>query len=249
LRDGGWSITAVPIKDWGQGNRVFRSVLVPIHRAGWPFIAAALAVAILLGLLWEPLFWLGLLAAAFCTYFFRDPPRVTPTRPGLVIAPADGLVQMIEKAVPPPELEMGGEPLTRISIFLNVFNVHINRVPIDGRVSAVAYRPGKFLNAALDKASVDNERMSLKVTTFDGVDIAFVQIAGLVARRIVCNVAEDQPVRAGEVFGLIRFGSRMDVYLPDGTAPLVSLYQTTIAGETVLADLQSGEPARQGEER
>ncbi len=228
---------------------MFRSVLVPINRAGWPFIGAALLIAILLGLLWEPLFWLGMLGVAFCTYFFRDPPRVTPSRPGLVIAPADGLVQMIERAAPPPELEMGDAPLTRISIFLNVFNVHVNRVPVDGKISAVSYRPGKFLNAALDKASVDNERMSLKVTTFDGVDLAFVQIAGLVARRIVCNVSQDQPVRAGQVFGLIRFGSRMDVYLPEGTAPLVALYQTTIAGETVIADLLSEEAARQGEER
>lgn len=228
---------------------MFRSVLVPINRAGWPFIGAALVLAILLGLLWEPLFWLALLGVAFCTYFFRDPPRVTPSRPGLVIAPADGLVQMIERVAPPPELEMGDAPLIRISIFLNVFNVHVNRVPIDGKVSAVSYRPGKFFNAALDKASIDNERMSLKVTTFDGVDLAFVQIAGLIARRIICSVSQGQAVRAGEVFGLIRFGSRMDVYLPEGTAPLVALYQTTVAGETVIADLASEETARQGEER
>ncbi len=228
---------------------MFRSVLVPINRAGWPFIAAALALAVLLGLLWSPLFWLGLLLAGFCTYFFRDPPRVTPSRPGLVIAPADGMVQMIERAAPPPELEMGDAPLTRISIFLNVFNVHVNRVPLDGKISGLSYRPGKFLNAALDKASVDNERMSLKVTSYDGVDLAFVQIAGLVARRIICDVSLGQPVKAGQVFGLIRFGSRMDVYLPEGVSPLVVPYQTTIAGETVIADLLSQEPARQGEER
>jgi len=228
---------------------VFRSVLVPINRAGWPFIGIALAVAVLLGLLWGPLFWLGLLGVGFCPYFFRDPPRVTPTRVGLVIAPADGLVQLIERAVPPPELELGDEPLTRVSIFLNVFNVHVNRVPLDGTITALSYRPGKFLNAALDKASEDNERMSLKVTTYDGIDVGFVQIAGLVARRIICNVKLDEPVRAGQVFGLIRFGSRMDVYLPDGIAPLVALYQTTVAGETVIADLQSDETARQGEER
>ena len=228
---------------------MFRSVIVPIHRAGWPFIGAALAAAVLLGLLWGPLFWLGLLAAGFCTYFFRDPPRVTPTRVGLVIAPADGMVMPIERAVPPAELELGDEPLTRISIFLNVFNVHINRVPLDGTITALAYRPGKFLNAALDKASEDNERMCLKVTSYDGVDLGFVQIAGLVARRIICNVKEGEAVRAGQVFGLIRFGSRMDVYLPQGVAPLVAPYQTAIAGETVLADLQSDEPARQGEER
>lgn len=228
---------------------MFRSVLVPIHRAGWPFIGIALAAAVLLGLLWVPLFWLGLLAAAYCAYFFRDPPRVTPTRVGLVIAPADGMVLPIERAVPPPELELGDEPLTRISIFLNIFNVHINRVPLDGTVSALSYRPGKFLNASLDKASEDNERMSVKVTTYDGVDLGFIQIAGLVARRIICELKVGEPVRAGQVFGLIRFGSRMDVFLPEGVAPLVVPYQTTVAGETVLADLQADEPARQGEER
>lgn len=228
---------------------MFRSVLVPIHRAGWPFIGAALAAAVLLGLLWEPLFWLGLLATAYCAYFFRDPPRVTPTRVGLVIAPADGMVLPIERAVPPPELELGDQPLTRISIFLNIFNVHINRIPLDGTVTALSYRPGKFVNASLDKASHDNERMSVKVTTYDGVDLGFIQIAGLVARRIVCELKDGEAVRAGQVFGLIRFGSRMDVFLPDGVAPLVVPYQTTVAGETVLADLQSDEPARQGEER
>lgn len=228
---------------------MFRSVLVPIHRAGWPFIGIALAAAVLLGLLWEPLFWLGLLAAAYCAYFFRDPPRVTPTRVGLVIAPADGMVLPIDRAVPPPELELGDEPLTRISIFLNIFNVHINRVPLDGTVTALSYRPGKFLNASLDKASEDNERMSVKVTTYDGVDLGFIQIAGLVARRIICELKVGEPVRAGQVFGLIRFGSRMDVFLPEGVAPLVVPYQTTVAGETVLADLQTDEPARQGEER
>lgn len=228
---------------------MFRSVIVPIHRAGWPFIGIALVLAVLLGLLWEPLFWLGLIAAAYCAYFFRNPPRVTPTRVGLVVAPADGMVQPIRRAVPPPELELGDQPLTRVSIFLNVFNVHINRVPVDGTITALAYRPGKFVNAALDKASEDNERMALKVTTYDGVDVGFVQIAGLVARRIVCNVKLDEPVRAGQVFGLIRFGSRLDIYLPEGVAPLVAPYQTTIAGETVVADLQSDETARQGEER
>ncbi len=228
---------------------MFRSVIVPIHRAGWPFIGIALAAAVLLGLLWEPLFWLGLLAAAYCAYFFRNPPRVTPTRVGLVIAPADGMVMPIERAVPPPELELGDQPLTRISIFLNIFNVHINRVPLDGTITALSYRPGKFVNAALDKASEDNERMALKVTTYDGVDLGFVQIAGLVARRIVCHAKLGEPVRAGQVFGLIRFGSRMDVYLPEGVHPLVVPYQTAVAGETVIADLQSDETARQGEER
>jgi phosphatidylserine decarboxylase len=159
------------------------------------------------------------------------------------------MVQPVRRAVPPPELELGDQPLTRVSIFLNVFNVHVNRVPVDGTITALAYRPGKFVNAALDKASEDNERMALKVTTYDGVDVGFVQIAGLVARRIVCTVKLDEPVRAGQVFGLIRFGSRLDIYLPEGVAPLVVPYQTTVAGETVIADLQSDETARQGEER
>lgn len=228
---------------------MFRSVLVPIHRAGWPFIGIALVAAVLLGLLWEPLFWLGLLATVYCAYFFRNPPRVTPTRVGLVVAPADGMVLPMERAVPPPELELGDQPLTRISIFLNIFNVHVNRVPIDGTVTALSYRPGKFVNASLDKASVDNERMSVKVTTYDGVDLGFIQIAGLVARRIICELKVGETVRAGQVFGLIRFGSRMDIFLPDGVAPLVVPYQTAVAGETVIADLQSGEAARQGEER
>ena len=228
---------------------MFRSVLVPIHRAGWPFVGIALAAAVLLGLIWGPLFWLGLLLTAYCVYFFRNPPRVTPTRVGLVIAPADGMVLPIERAVPPPELELGDQPLTRVSIFLNIFNVHVNRVPVDGTITALSYRPGKFVNASLDKASVDNERMSLKVTTYDGVDLGFIQIAGLVARRIICELKVGEPVRAGQVFGLIRFGSRMDVFLPEGVAPLVVPYQTTVAGETVIADLQSDESARQGEER
>ena len=224
-------------------------MLVPIRREGFPFIAVLGFIALFFGWFWQPIFWVGAILTVWCIYFFRDPPRVTPTRVGLVVAPADGLVQPIRRAVPPPELELGDQPLTRVSIFLNIFNVHINRVPVDGTLTAHAYRPGKFVNAAFDKASEENERMALKVTTYDGVDVGFVQIAGLVARRIVCNVKLDEPVRAGQVFGLIRFGSRLDIYLPEGVAPLVAPYQTTIAGETVIADLQSDETARQGEER
>ncbi len=222
------------------------SVLVPINRAGWPFIAIAFVIAVSLGFLWQPLFWLGMLGVAFCTYFFRDPPRVTPQRPGLVVSPADGKVQLIERAPPPPELGMGDEPLERISIFLNVFNVHVNRTPMGGTITKMHYRPGKFLNAALDKASVDNERMSLVVSSENGVDIPFVQIAGLIARRIKCHVKEGDKVASGQVFGLIRFGSRMDVYLPEGVSPLVDLGQSMVAGETVLADLNSDEDRRIG---
>ena len=226
------------------------TVVVPIHRAGWPFIAAFAIVSVILGLfVAEPLGWLGFVLTLWCAYFFRDPDRVTPTRPGLIISPADGRVTMIVPAVPPPELGMGDAPRTRISIFLNVFNVHINRVPADGTITAVEYHPGTFVNAALDKASEANERMALRQRLPDGREIAYVQIAGLVARRILCWAKPGQEVKAGERFGLIRFGSRTDVYLPDGVAPLVCVGQNAIGGETVLADLASTEPQRQGEIR
>jgi phosphatidylserine decarboxylase len=228
---------------------VLDTVIVPINRAGWPFIVAAFVIAVVLGFLWAPLFWLGFLATAFCVYFFRDPPRVTPTREGLVVSPADGRLEMIEQAPPPPELEMGDEPLTRVSVFLNVFDVHVNRVPLGGVVEGLSYRPGKFLNAALDKASEENERMSVKVESEDGRQIVFVQIAGLIARRIKCDLKAGNRVATGEVFGLIRFGSRMDVYLPQGVQPLVALGQRMVAGETVIADLQTQEPQRVGEKR
>ncbi|HEY5597292.1 MAG TPA: phosphatidylserine decarboxylase [Kiloniellales bacterium] len=228
---------------------MLKDIFIPIHRAGWPFIGGAVAGAVVLSLLWEPLLWLGLLAAAFCTYFFRDPERITPVRAGLVVSPADGLVSAVEPAAPPPELGMGAAALPRISIFLNVFDVHINRVPADGTVTSLAYRKGTFVNASLDKASEENERQSVRMTMPDGRDIAFVQIAGLIARRIVCDLVEGQAVRAGERFGLIRFGSRADVYLPVGTSPLVVPGQRMIGGETVIADLQSSEGPRGGEAR
>jgi phosphatidylserine decarboxylase len=186
---------------------------------------------------------------AWCTYFFRDPPRVTPTRSGLVVSPADGVVQMIQPAVPPEELGLGRQPLTRISVFMNVFDVHVNRTPVSGTVANLAYRPGKFFNASLDKASEFNERQAIRLRLEDGRDLAVVQIAGLVARRIRCDLKQGQAVRTGERFGLIRFGSRLDVYLPEGVSPLVAVGQTTIAGETVIADLAAAEPARHGEER
>lgn len=224
-------------------------VLVPIHRAGWPFVAAFFAAAVILGFLWEPLFWLGLVATAWCVFFFRNPPRVTPVRPGLVVAPADGRIQWVAPAPPPAELGLGDEPRMRISIFLNIFDVHINRIPADGTVAALHYRPGKFLNASLDKASEENERQTARIETPDGRAVGLVQIAGLVARRIVCELEVGQPVRAGEYFGLVRFGSRTDVFLPPGVAPLVAVGQRAIGGETVLADLVSHEPQRQAEVR
>ncbi len=236
-----------------QEVSLLKIVLMPIHREGWPFIAIFAVVAILLGLLWEPLGWIGALLTAWCAFFFRDPDRIAPIREGLVIAPADGLVQMVGMAVPPAELEMGPEPRMRVCIFMNVFNVHVNRAPAFGRILKMAYRPGRFVNAALDKASEDNERMAFRmaVDAGDGTEreIAFVQIAGLVARRIKWWVSEGQQVRVGERFGMIRFGSRVDVYLPPGVNPLIVCGQRTTAGETVIADLFSDEPARDGEVR
>ncbi|NQW01178.1 MAG: phosphatidylserine decarboxylase [Rhodospirillales bacterium] len=228
---------------------MLKTVFVPINRAGWPFIAIFALVA---AGLWYWHFAAGLVGCVltlWCIYFFRDPDRFTPTREGLVICPADGVVQSVVRAVPPPELEMGDTPRTRIAVFMNVFDVHVNRVPIDGKITKVSYRPGKFFNASLDKASIDNERMSLKVTSDDGTEIGFVQIAGLVARRILCHAKVGDSYRAGERFGMIRFGSRVDVFLPDGIEPLVCVGQTTLAAETVLADLKSSEKARDGEIR
>ena len=208
----------------------------PMHREGVKFVATFAAITA--GLFWlsDILGWIGVGLTVWCYYFFRDPERVTPTRPGLIISPADGVVSLIEPAVPPAELGLPDEALTRVSVFMNVFNCHVNRVPIAGEITAIAYRPGKFLNASLDKASVDNERNSLAIKMADGRSIAVVQIAGLVARRIVCFVKPGVQMQTGERFGLIRFGSRLDVYLPHGVDPLVSIGQTMIAGETILAE-------------
>lgn len=224
---------------------MLKIVLVPINKAGYPFIAIFAAVAVILYIWWEPAGVLGALLTAWCVYFFRDPDRITPSGDNLVICPADGVVQSVIKAPPPPELDMGTEPMTRVAVFMNVFNVHVNRSPISGIVSAKHYRPGRFFNASLDKASEFNERMSLKVKADNGTEIAFVQIAGLVARRILCYVETGSPLKAGERFGLIRFGSRVDIYLPDDVQPLVIEGQTTVAGETVIADLaRNGEPLK-----
>jgi phosphatidylserine decarboxylase len=228
---------------------LLKSVFVPINRAGWPFIAIFAAITVVAAYYSEPFGWIGVILTAWCTYFFRDPDRITPTRDGLVISPADGVVQMIQDAVPPPEIEMGDQPLNRISIFMNVFDVHVNRTPIAGTISKLAYRPGKFFNASLDKASDLNERQSVRLTTADNIEIAFVQIAGLVARRIKCDIEEGQNLLTGERFGLIRFGSRVDVYLPKEVSALVSVGQRAIAGETVIADFQATEQPRNGEIR
>jgi len=221
-----------------------KSVMVPVHPEGYRFAAIFAVLGILLWWLWAPLGFVGVVLTVWCLYFFRNPERHTPTRQGLVISPADGVVQLIKTVVPPPELELGDTPRTRISIFMNVFNVHINRSPIDGTITRKVYTPGAFVNATLDKASEDNERMSLCLETSTGKTIAFVQIAGLVARRILSFVEEGDSLQAGERFGLIRFGSRVDVYLDDGMVPLVSVGQLAVAGETVIADEQASEEAR-----
>ncbi len=220
-----------------------RKVFVPIHKEGYPFIAIAAVATVVLGILWSPLGWIGAILTAWVCYFFRDPPRVTPVRDGLIVSPADGVVSLVMVAVPPPELGLPAEPMTRISVFMNVFNCHVNRSPVTGRIVRQVYTPGLFLNAELDKASDDNERNALVIDA-PGARIAVVQIAGLVARRIVSFVKEGETIGAGDRFGLIRFGSRLDVYLPAGVNPLVSVGQTAVAGETVLADLKSTEAQR-----
>ena len=213
-------------------------VLSPPHPAGRPFIIGG-AVAVVAGAFFTPwLVWLGAAFVLFCLYFFRDPERVAPDREGVLVAPADGRVVSVVMAVPPGELELGAAPRWRVAIFLSVLDVHVNRVPIDGTVTRIAYRHGKFLNASVDKASVDNERNALAIRLADGREIAVVQIAGLIARRILCDVREGDAVRTGARFGIIRFGSRTDLYLPEGVLPLVSEGQLMIGGETVIAELE-----------
>jgi phosphatidylserine decarboxylase len=215
---------------------------VPILRDGWRFVAIFAGVtflAALTGLAW--LFWPLFALTLWSIYFFRDPPRGVPQEERLLVAPADGLVQMVVDAVPPAELGLGEQPLTRVSIFLSVFDVHINRSPCAGTVDVVAYRPGKFVNAATDKASDDNERMAIALRRNDGATVGFVQIAGWVARRIVCYVKPGQVLAAGERFGHIRFGSRTDLYLPVGARLLVATGQRMIGGETVIAELNAAD--------
>ena len=220
-----------------------RSQLAPIHPQGYPFIGGFALASLILFWVWTPLGWLGVLATAWCAYFFRDPVRVTPLREGLVVAPADGRVSLVMNAVPPPELELSDQPLPRISIFMSVFDCHVNRSPVSGRIERMVYRAGKFINADLDKASEDNERNSFIIAAARA-RIGVVQIAGLIARRIVPFVQEGQAVAAGDRIGMIRFGSRVDVYLPEGGKALVAEGQTSIAGETVLADLAMTDAGR-----
>jgi phosphatidylserine decarboxylase len=221
-----------------------RSQLVPLHPEGYPFVGGFALVSLVLFWLWPPLGWLGTLATLWCAYFFRDPPRVTPVRDGIVVAPADGRVSRVANAMPPPELNLGERPLPRISIFMSVFDCHVNRSPVAGRIERIIYRAGKFLSADLDKASEDNERNAFVIATTSGQRLGVIQIAGLVARRIVTFTREGEVVAAGQRIGMIRFGSRLDVYLPEGTRAQVAEGQTAIAGETVLADLKAADAGR-----
>ena len=219
--------------------------LAPVHSDGHKFVGAGALAALLFFVLWPPLGWILAGITAWIVYFFRDPARVTPMRDGLVIAAADGKISSIDKVRPPPELALGSQERVRISTFLSVFDVHIQRAPVSGRIVRSIYIPGAFLNAALDKASEENERRAIVIEMPGGGEIGVVQIAGLVARRIVTFSREGDSLAAGQRYGLIRFGSRVDVFLPPGAQPLVSVGQRAIAGETVFADLKSAEPERE----
>ncbi len=212
------------------------AVLTPIHKEGHRFIAVFFAVSLLLFYFIAPtLGWVGLLITAWCIYFFRDPNRVVPAAKGVLVSPADGTVSAVVEVDPPAELGMGDDPLMRISIFLSVFNVHVNRVPAAGKITSLAYVHGKFLSAADENAGEENERQLVRMTTEDGHDVAFSQVAGLVARRIICDLKEGDEVARGDRFGLIRFGSRTDIYLPKDMAATVDVGQTMIGGETIIA--------------
>ncbi|WP_342633550.1 MULTISPECIES: phosphatidylserine decarboxylase [Mesorhizobium] len=216
-----------------------RNAFVPIHREGYVFIAIFAAVTLILGLFSTNLFWIGLILTAWCAYFFRDPPRVTPLDDRMVISPADGVVSSVSTAIPPRELGLGNAEMTRISVFMNVFSCHVNRAPVRGQIQRIEHRPGSFLNAELDKASTENERNGLVIESPNGT-VGVVQIAGLVARRILCWAEAGNTIAVGERFGLIRFGSRVDVYLPADATPRVATGQTAVAGETVLAEFGGG---------
>jgi phosphatidylserine decarboxylase len=225
---------------------VLRRVLAPLHPDGFKFVAAGVLATLLLFLLWAPAGWAAAVVTLWMVYFFRDPWRVTPTRPGLLISPADGIVVSIAAATPPAELAMGDMAVVRIGIFLNIFDVHVTRAPVGGRVAAVRYTKGRFVNASLDKASLENERLAVRIAPPEGPDVAFVLVAGLVARRIVCNLYDGQQVATGQRVGIIRFGSRVDIYCPPPYVPMVVAGQRMVGGETVIADRSAEESPRQG---
>ena len=228
---------------------MFRMPFIKIRPEGHLFIVIFMVIAIIFSTVAQWLGFIGVILVGWCIYFFRDPDRVTPLENGLIISPADGVIQMVGDAVLPPELDMGDTPMRRVSIFMNVFDCHVNRVPIDGEIVKNSYRPGKFLNASLDKASEDNERRSLVIKTEKGIELTVVQIAGLIARRIICWADEGQSLRTGERYGMIRFGSRVDVYLPKGTRLLAIPGQRAVAGETPIAQLENSQEDQKGEWR
>ena len=217
------------------------SMLVPIHSAGIPFIAIFVILTVIMGWFWSPLYFFGLVLTLWCIYFFRNPVRITPILSGinknnLIISPADGRVIEISKITPDEEIGLPVGNWTRVCVFMNVFDVHVNRSPMLGKIFYKNYIPGSFFNASLDKASSENERLILGMETENGKKIAFVQIAGLVARRIICDVGIGSLLKAGEVFGLIRFGSRVDIYFPSDVSVMVLKGQKMIAGETIIGD-------------
>ena len=225
---------------------MLRRVLAPLHPDGFKFVAGGVLATLLLFLLWAPAGWAAAVVTLWMVYFFRDPWRVTPTRPGLLISPADGIVVSIAAATPPSELAMGDMAVVRIGIFLNIFDVHVTRAPVRGQVAAMRYTKGRFVNASLDKASEGNERLAIRIAPPEGPDVAFVLVAGLIARRIVCNLYDGQQVASGQRIGIIRFGSRVDIYCPPPYVPMVVVGQRVVGGETVLADRLAEEPPRQG---
>jgi phosphatidylserine decarboxylase len=225
---------------------VLRRVLAPLHPDGLKFVLAAALATVLLFLLWTPAGWAGVVVTLWMVYFFRDPWRVTPTREGLLVSPADGIITSVTPARPPPELEMGDAEVTRIGIFLNIFDVHVTRAPVGGRVVSLRYTKGRFVNASHEEASLNNERMAIRVAPPEGPEIAYVQIAGLVARRIVCDLREGQRIATGQRMGIIRFGSRVDVYCPPPYVTMVVAGQRMVGGETILADRLAQELPRQG---
>jgi len=236
-----------------------KTLFIPIHPAGFPFIAIFAVVTFILSQFCSELGYIGFVLTLWCVYFFRNPVRMTPVREGLIVSPADGMVQMIVETTLPPELDdckgkgdslCDAEKVTRVSVFLNVFDVHVNRIPANGEITKVVYHPGKFFNASLDKASIHNERSTvLMKLKGHSSSVAFVQIAGLVARRIICQLKAGETVKAGNLYGLIRFGSRVDIYLPTGVNPLVSVGQRMVGGETIIADFKSEEESRVSEDR
>ncbi len=227
---------------------MLKIVAVPMHNEGRKFVAIAAVITAVFWFIWQPLFWVGVILTIWVYYFFRDPVRSVPQQDGLIVSPADGVVSLIVNTPAPAELGLGDDMRVRVSVFMNVFNCHVNRTPVGGKITKIAYHHGKFVNASLDKASEHNERNGLAFELPSGHSIGVVQIAGLVARRILCLVEEGQTLETGERFGLIRFGSRLDIYLPPGVNPLVTVGQTAVAGETILADLAAPTPARSGKD-